>query len=37
MDDAPSPENTKYLLKEAKKTANHLRALALALENGVCD
>lgn len=31
-----SPENVRYTLRGAKKTINHLRALASAIEKGIC-
>lgn len=34
-DEKGSSENTRYILKEAKKTINHLRAFASAIEKGI--
>lgn len=35
VDRNSSPENVRYMLKAAKKTINHLRALASAIERGI--
>lgn len=37
MDKTRSPENTMYMLEDAKKTANRLRALSLTIEKALCD
>ena len=37
IDDTCSPENTRYLLRNVKNTANRLHALASAVEKGLCD
>lgn len=37
VNDTRFSENTMYLLKDTKSTANRLRALVAAIENGLCD